>query len=176
MLCNIASLQVHRLKSSELIPYSLIACILQPECFKVGCLLPGWTDILPSTLWLASDHGGLRKSWKIYENSKVLPVPQKTKHDWSTNPVRAFFLNVPTKSVSANYVNKLCQRILCQQIMCQQILCQQIMCQQILCEQTLSTNYVNKFCPQNMSTNYASVICVNKLCQQIVSTSSASTN
>ena len=37
MLCNIASWQVHPLKSSELIAYSLIACILQPECFKVGC-------------------------------------------------------------------------------------------------------------------------------------------
>ena len=48
MLCNIASLRVHPLKSTELIPYSLIACILQPECYKVGCYSPAeWDFDLP---------------------------------------------------------------------------------------------------------------------------------
>ena len=55
MLCNIASLQMHSLKSSELISYSLIACILQPECYKVCCLLPSWINILPPTLGVSSD-------------------------------------------------------------------------------------------------------------------------
>ena len=68
MLCNITSLQMHPLKALELISYSLIACILQSECYKVGCLLPSWNHILPSTLGVASDPGGLWKSCKIYEN------------------------------------------------------------------------------------------------------------
>ncbi len=56
-VCKFVSLQVYSLKFSELIPYSLIACILQPECFKVGCLLPGWMNNLPSLLWVLSDPG-----------------------------------------------------------------------------------------------------------------------
>ena len=84
------------------------------------------------------------------------------------------FFMVPTNSVSANSVTKLCQRILRQPIMCQQMLCPQIMCQQILCKQPLSTNYVNKFCPLNMWRNYVSTNYVNKLCQQIMSTNSVS--
>ena len=59
---------MYSLKFSELIPYSLIACILQPECFKVGCLLPGWIPILPSFLGVPSDpgvSGNHAKSMKI---------------------------------------------------------------------------------------------------------------
>ena len=50
MLCNIASLRVHPLKSSELIAYNLIACILQPECFKVGCYSAAGSTFSPSLL------------------------------------------------------------------------------------------------------------------------------
>ena len=79
MLCNIASLQVHPLKSSELISYNLIACILQPECFKVGCLLPGWNSIFTLTFVSFLRSWGLWKSFQIPENSNVFPICQKSK-------------------------------------------------------------------------------------------------
>ena len=37
--------------------YILIACILQPECFKVGCLLPSRKQLQPSIWWVSSDPG-----------------------------------------------------------------------------------------------------------------------
>ena len=40
MLCNVANLQVHPLDASYLRSYSIEACILQPECFDAGSLLP----------------------------------------------------------------------------------------------------------------------------------------
>ena len=40
MLCNVANLQVHPLDASYLRSYSIEACILQPECFKVVTYCP----------------------------------------------------------------------------------------------------------------------------------------
>ena len=111
-----------------------------------------------------------RKSTKIQVwsprcPSKFQPLSGTLKHDWSTNPVRAVFLKVPTNSVSSNSVNKLCVNKLCQQTLstnyvnklCVNKLCVNKLGQQILCQRIMSTNYVSKLCRQFM-------------CQQIMST------
>ena len=71
---------MYSLKFSELIPYSLIACILQPECYKVGCYSPaGWGN-LPSTLVLASDHGVSGNHPKSMKIPRSFQYPKKPKH------------------------------------------------------------------------------------------------
>ena len=95
MLCNIASLQVHPLKFSELISYSLVACILQPECYKVGCLLPSWINNLPPTLMAPSDPGVSRHhvkslqiqiSFQYLKNQKMLPPGHQQVSKWHLKP------------------------------------------------------------------------------------------
>ena len=110
------SLRVHPLKSSELIPYSLIACILQPECFKVGCLLPGWNDILPSLLWVLSDPGVSGNHAKSMQIQMSFQYPKKPKKVTPRSP-NGVKMTPKTTSPTPNHCigdkSEIIQKVLC---------------------------------------------------------------